>query len=594
MRDCATLEEQRGVYKRYAGRIALLSQLLNATRRVWCPLIAVPANQLHLFTGNVVRIAAENLFLNTHIAGDNYFYHGYLYGCYTERCCPRYLKRENWDALQGAVGRIDVRTGTLKDVAARYPDGFFSRYILLDHMDWMPMSMILDEWAVFVAKASPDVRFLWRSFADHQHIAPLKYLHFHEENVRAALAMFPDRVAMYNSTHLATLPGDMVVTPRSGYAPRATVCDDANVLFHNWLHPISGADHQARLESFYKGQAQSYDGFRHRFLHGRLPMIEAMPTTAGATWVDLGGGTAANLEHFAPPAGSSDSEVADLSTIFSKVMVVDLCRPLIEVARARVEAHGWGKTVELVVGDVTDPTLPGLPPAGSVDLVTMSYSLTMIPDWQAALKNVSAAQRRVGVRRGAARARSPEAVQITAPHPPLPIPCGPPATPHAGVPPTEAGGPLRHQRLHGVPGAPRVAHAHLLARGAGNRRRAAQPRPHPHAAGHVQGGALHRAGGRLPLRAAAQGALHGVDRAEARVRRRREGGARAAGTTRGRTAARRQRQSAGRGRGSPPSRAAPIDLPFEPLLTEEGGEGDHTCARVCAQTSCSAQLRAFE
>ena len=395
MRDCATLEEQREVYKKYAGRMATVADMFNATRRIWCPLIAVPANQLHLFTGNVVKIAAENLFLNTHIAGDNYFYHGYLYGCYTERCCPRYLKRENWAALQAAVPRIDVRTGTLKEVAAGYPDGFFSRFILLDHMDWMPMSMILDEWATFVAKSRPDVRYLWRSYADHQHIAPLKYLAFHEGNVRAALGMYPDRVAMYNSTHLATLPGNVVVTPRSGYAPRASVCDDATVLFNNFLHPISGKSHQERLESFYAGQAQSYDAFRHRFLHGRVPMIEAMPTLQGSTWVDLGGGTAANLEHFA-----GGGEVVDLGAIFKHVTVVDLCRPLIDVARARVEAHGWQKTVSLVVGDATDPALPGLPPAGSVDLVTMSYSLTMIPDWMAALKNVSrgACARRVRAR----------------------------------------------------------------------------------------------------------------------------------------------------------------------------------------------------
>jgi hypothetical protein len=383
VRDCATLEEQRAVYKQYAGRIRGLAGLMNATRRLWCPFIAVPANQLHLFDGNIALVAAENLFLNTHIAKDNYHYYGYLYGCYTAECCPRYLKRENWEALQRAVDHIDVQTGTLKEVAGRYPDAYFSRYILLDHMDWMPMEMILDEWAVFVRKARPDVRFLWRSFADHQHIAPLKYLTFHEENVRAALAMLPDRVAMYNSTHLATLPGNVVVTPRTAFAPRASLCDDANVLFHNWLHPISGGSHQERLESFYRGQAQSYDAFRHRFLHGRVPMIEAMPTLSGAVWVDLGGGTAANLEHFRAEDG------ATLGEIFSRVVVVDLCRPLIDVAAARVEANGWSKTVELVVGDATDPALRGLPAAGSVDLVTMSYSLTMIPDWQAALRNVS-------------------------------------------------------------------------------------------------------------------------------------------------------------------------------------------------------------
>jgi len=63
-------------------------------------------------------------------------------------------------------------------------------------------------------------------------------------------------------------------------------------------------------------------------------------------------------------------------------------RPLLEQARRRVAANpGWDKVVELVEGDATDPSTPGLPAAGTVDVVTMSYSLTMIPDWRAALAN---------------------------------------------------------------------------------------------------------------------------------------------------------------------------------------------------------------
>ena len=78
--------------------------------------------------------------------------------------------------------------------------------------------------------------------------------------------------------------------------PKASICDDANVLFANFVHPISGSSHQEKLESFYRGQASSYDVFRHRFLHGRKLMLENMPTPPGGVWVDLGGGTAANLE----------------------------------------------------------------------------------------------------------------------------------------------------------------------------------------------------------------------------------------------------------------------------------------------------------
>jgi len=40
-----------------------------------------------------------------------------------------------------------------------------------------------------------------------------------------------------------------------------------------------------------------------------------------------------------------------------------------------------------VLGDATDPGLAGLPPAGTADVVTISYAVTMIPDWKAAIAN---------------------------------------------------------------------------------------------------------------------------------------------------------------------------------------------------------------
>ena len=136
------------------------------------------------------------------------------------------------------------------------------------------------------------------------------------------------------------------------------------------------------MESFYKSQAGLYDQYRHRMLHGRRPMMFEMPAKRGGVWVDLGGGTGSNLEYFRG-AGGEDT----LSATFSKVYVVDLTPSLLEVAKARVEEHGWGERVEAVLGDATDPGLAGLPPAGTADVVTISYAVTMIPDWKASIAN---------------------------------------------------------------------------------------------------------------------------------------------------------------------------------------------------------------
>jgi len=52
-----------------------------------------------------------------------------------------------------------------------------------------------------------------------------------------------------------------------------------------------------------------------------------------------------------------------------------------------VDSRGWSAVVDVVLGDACDFSCPGLPPAGSVDVVTFSYALSMIPDWRQAIRN---------------------------------------------------------------------------------------------------------------------------------------------------------------------------------------------------------------
>ena len=48
----------------------------------------------------VVATFIERVFHRTHIATDNYFYYGYLFGKYTRKCCPRYLQPEYFAQLK--------------------------------------------------------------------------------------------------------------------------------------------------------------------------------------------------------------------------------------------------------------------------------------------------------------------------------------------------------------------------------------------------------------------------------------------------------------------------------------------------------------
>ena len=146
---------------------------------------------------------------------------------------------------------------------------------------------------------------------------------------------------------------------------------DMKILYHMLFKPVRGDSHAERMESFYGGQANAYDDFRRRLLKGREELFAAVPKPKGGVWVDMGGGTGSNIEN-----------LADDISEFKKVYVVDLSESLLKVASDRFEARGWDNA-EAVAFDATK----FCPAEGQADVVTFSYSLTMIPDWFGAIEN---------------------------------------------------------------------------------------------------------------------------------------------------------------------------------------------------------------
>ncbi|MFO1063547.1 MAG: class I SAM-dependent methyltransferase [Pirellulales bacterium] len=146
---------------------------------------------------------------------------------------------------------------------------------------------------------------------------------------------------------------------------------DLRILYHLALRPVRGKSHAERMENFYHGQADAYDDFRKRLLHGREELYRHIELPVGGVWVDLGGGTGSNLEF-----------IHDRVPQLKKGYVVDLATSLLKVADKRFADHGW-KHVEAVEADATT----WQPSEGGADVVTFSYSLTMIPDWFAAIEN---------------------------------------------------------------------------------------------------------------------------------------------------------------------------------------------------------------
>ena len=162
---------------------------------------------------------------------------------------------------------------------------------------------------------------------------------------------------------------------------------DLRIIYHMVLRPVRGKSHAERMDNFYSGQAADYDDFRRRLLRGREELWGKMLQTApyeNTVWVDMGGGTGSNLHFF--------GEAIDK---LQKVYVVDLAGALLEVADRRIHDSRW-ENIETAEADATT----FLPSEGSVDAVTFSYSLTMIPDWFAAIDhawNVLKPGGRIGV-----------------------------------------------------------------------------------------------------------------------------------------------------------------------------------------------------
>ncbi|MEM9008668.1 MAG: class I SAM-dependent methyltransferase [Cyanobacteria bacterium P01_F01_bin.86] len=152
---------------------------------------------------------------------------------------------------------------------------------------------------------------------------------------------------------------------------------DLKTLYH-LIKPTQGSTHAERLESFYGDQAEQYDSFRQRLLHGRESLYqqlakqhqsEVSATNAGHIWIDCGGGTGAAFESIQHALPS-----------FEQIFIVDLCDSLLDVARDRITQNHW-TNVTPTRSDITQ----FIPPSGLASIITFSYALTMMPNWFAAV-----------------------------------------------------------------------------------------------------------------------------------------------------------------------------------------------------------------
>lgn len=171
--NAETVEEQKTIYETHLKKkfwSGLMKFAMN--RDTTMSMLGVPKAQRKQietqYRGGLVKFiqdCMESVFVELPMK-DNYFWRVYMNGSYSRECCPEYLKQDNFEALKnGLVDRISTHTDSVQGFLEKY-DGQISRYILLDHMDWLSdqfFPLLESEWQAIVDRAAPGARIIWRS-----------------------------------------------------------------------------------------------------------------------------------------------------------------------------------------------------------------------------------------------------------------------------------------------------------------------------------------------------------------------------------------------------------------------------------------------
>lgn len=131
-------------------------------------------------------------------------------------------------------------------------------------------------------------------------------------------------------------------------------------------------DHAVLMDRVYRGQRHIYDVTRKYYLFGRDRLIDEMACRPGHAVLELGCGTGRNLQLIARRWPGVACHGLDIS------------REMLKSARKRLGTSG-----RLALGDATRFEARALFGREGFDRVVLSYVLSMIPGWEAALEQAA-------------------------------------------------------------------------------------------------------------------------------------------------------------------------------------------------------------
>jgi S-adenosylmethionine-diacylgycerolhomoserine-N-methlytransferase len=133
------------------------------------------------------------------------------------------------------------------------------------------------------------------------------------------------------------------------------------------------------MDAIYRGQRHIYDLTRKYYLLGRDGLIRDLAPPPGGSVLEVGCGTARNLI------------AAAQASPRSRFYGFDISSAMLETARGSVRRSGLNDRITLAAGDATAWNGERLFGEARFDRIFLSYTLSMIPDWRAAIDRAAAA-----------------------------------------------------------------------------------------------------------------------------------------------------------------------------------------------------------
>lgn len=133
----------------------------------------------------------------------------------------------------------------------------------------------------------------------------------------------------------------------------------------------------AKMDGIYRRQRFVYDATRRYYLLGRDRLIEGLALRDGGTALEVGCGTARNLI------------VAARRYPGGRLHGLDISEAMLSTARASLARRGLEAQVALAAADATAFDPQALFGRDRFDRVFISYSLSMIPDWEAVVRQAA-------------------------------------------------------------------------------------------------------------------------------------------------------------------------------------------------------------